>query len=45
MRIRWRNDFQAELITPNILLPKFLISHVYNNNNNNNNNNNEVSSW
>jgi hypothetical protein len=26
MRIRWRNELQAELITPNTLLPKFLFS-------------------
>jgi hypothetical protein len=32
MRIRWRSEFQAEFITPNILLPKFLFSQVYNNN-------------
>jgi len=38
MRIKWRNEFQAELIKPNILLPKYLFSHVYIYNYNNNNN-------
>jgi len=32
MRIRWRNEFQAE---PNVLLPKYLFSHLYNYNYNN----------
>jgi len=37
MRIRWRNEFQAEVIKPNLLQAKYLCSRVYYNNNNNNN--------